>query len=407
MRSLREIGSELFHIFFRHYNFPCELGLIRVGRPDATSPVFLSGNYTLVVRRLLRVLRGMDCYLLVANARGSNVWCAAGMNEFSEHDVIDAVNVAGLGDLVRHRRIIAPPYAAPGVDVRAVKRETGFSITWGPTHLNDIPRYVANGFKRSNDMVQVQFGLQDRLEQAISTATAYTMTIAVGLIVWPRFILGAIALIWIVYVVGFSVWTLLPEERRWRRTGILAAGFTAALLGVAIWQGWSAGVVVLSESTLLAVVALMAMDACGSTPLYKSTVSHWIQHGDYESHFDPVIDPSLCTNCMACVLVCPKDVFASRRDGVRRVVSVHPDHCIECLACVKQCDDEAIFNRSGEYKDDVKSIPNLRWLMLRDWSHLREEDRWIDHPVTIRGGLPVLDQSRNSVLDAAALERVS
>src|SRR5437868_4598237 len=101
MRKIREFLWELFHIFFRHYNFPCELGLIRVGNPDAKSPVFLSGNYTLVVRRLLRVLKGTDCYLLVANARGSNVWCAAGMNEFSEFDVVDAINVADLGRLVK------------------------------------------------------------------------------------------------------------------------------------------------------------------------------------------------------------------------------------------------------------------------------------------------------------------
>src|SRR3954468_6421737 len=119
---------ETFHIFFRHYNFPCRLGLRRVGHPGTESPVLLSGNYTLTVYRLLRVLRGFDCWLLVANARGSNVWCAAGMNEFTEHDVIDAINVAALPDVVGHRRLIAPPYAAPGVDVRKVKEETGFRV---------------------------------------------------------------------------------------------------------------------------------------------------------------------------------------------------------------------------------------------------------------------------------------
>src|SRR5262249_53339566 len=107
LASIKDALWELFHIFFRHFNFPCKLGLIRVGNPNQHSAVFLSGNYTLTVQRVLRKLRGTDCYLLVANSRGSNVWCAAGMNEFSEYDVIDAINVSRLKDVVTHRRIIA------------------------------------------------------------------------------------------------------------------------------------------------------------------------------------------------------------------------------------------------------------------------------------------------------------
>ena len=141
----------------------------------------------------------------------------------------------------------------------------------------------------------------------------------------------------------------------------------------------------------MGVILLMAMDACGSTPIYKTTVGHWLANGDYKSLFNPVIDPGRCTNCMNCVLVCPKNVFAARRDGVRRIVPVNPGDCIDCLACVKQCYDDAFFNRSGDYKGDVKSIPNLHQIMTRDWSHLETEDRWLGHPVVIRNGLPVLD----------------
>lgn len=145
LEKVTDLLWETFHIFFRHFNFPCDLGLRPVGTPDARSPVFLSGNYTLTVQRVLRKLRGCDCYLLVANSRGSNVWCAAGMNEFTEFDVIDAINVSGIKDLVQHRRIIAPVYAAPGIDIRAIKRETGFNVQWGPTHLDDLPRYIEKG----------------------------------------------------------------------------------------------------------------------------------------------------------------------------------------------------------------------------------------------------------------------
>jgi len=41
----------------------------------------------------------------------------------------------------------------------------------------------------------------------------------------------------------------------------------------------------------------------------------------------------------------------------------------------------------------VKSIPNLRHLVTRDWSHLHAEDRWIEAPVIFRGGFPVVAEA--------------
>lgn len=394
MNRLRLFLWETFHVFFRHYNFPCPLGLRRVGNPDDTSPVLISGNYTLTVHRLLRVLRGFDCWLLVANSRGSNVWCAAGMNEYSEHDVIDAVNVAGLSSVVSHRRLIAPPYAAPGVDAAVVRERTGFRIVWGPTHLNDIPRYLINLQRRTHDMTLVQFGFADRMEQALSTATAYCLTIAVGAFFWPRYVFGAMGIVFAVYSFGFAIWNLLPTERRYRRTVTIAVLASIPLFAVAVWQDLPPGRTAIWEAIVLVVVLLMAMDGCGSSPLYKSTVAHWLRRGDYRCSFSPVIDPHLCTNCMDCQDVCPMDVFARRRIGENRMVVVNPSNCIECLACLKQCDDLAIFNRTGESKGDVKSIPQLDVLMSRDWSHLAAEDRWLGRPTTVLNGNQVVVEAQ-------------
>src|SRR5262249_29214052 len=91
-----------------------------------------------------------------------------------------------------------------------------------------------------------------------------------------------------------------------------------------------------------------------------------------------------------CILVCPTDVFAAIRGEANTVVAVKPERCEECLACVKQCPTDAIFNRSGEVKGDVKSIANLDQLAAPDWSHLAVEDRWIGAPTRVRGGIPVV-----------------
>ena len=390
MNQLKSWLYETFHTFFRNFNFPCELGLHRVGNPDANSPVFISGNYTLVVQRLLRVLRHTNCYLLVANSRGSNVWCAAGMNEYTEHDVIDAINVSGLDKIVRHRQIIAPPYAAPGVDIRAVKENTGFHLKWGPTHLDDIPAYIKNGYKRTNDMLQVKFGMKDRLEQALANTMNYCLTIAIGLWLFPRYILGVMAMIAVYHLVWFLAWDWLPAEEKWRRSGTLAVlyGILFAVAGVSMH--WSLAQSLLWQVTSVLLVVLMGIDGCGSSAVYKTTAKHWLTEGDYQSLFDPVIDPSRCTNCMQCVMVCPKNVFAAKRTAPMSVVAVNPDNCIDCMACVKQCHDDAFFNRSGAYKGDVKSVPNLAEIMTRDWSHLKGEDEWLHSPVELRNGLQVI-----------------
>lgn len=401
---------EGFHIFFRHYNFPCKLGLRKIGNPDENSPVLVSGNYTLTVYRLLRVLRGFDCWLLVANSRGSNVWCAAGMNEYTEHDIVDAINVSRLSTVVKHRRIIAPPYAAPGVDAIAVKRETGFRLIWGPTHLDDIPRYLRNRARRTYDMSLVQFNFQDRMEQALSTATAYCLTIAIGLFFWPSYVLGAMAMVFIVYCYGFAMWNFYPVEKYYRRTALLYATFAIPFLTWGILRDWPVTQLVVWSILLLVTTMLMAMDGCGSSPVYKSTVAHWLKNGDYHSAFVPIIDPDMCTNCMDCQAVCPTDVFSRRRVGDNRMVVVNPGNCIECMACVKQCDDDAIFNQSGKYKGDVKSVSNIDFIMTRDWSHIAEEKKWIGMPTTVMNGHSVVVEDwsgrRTSGRDEAPAEEL-
>ncbi len=75
--SVRDWLAEVVETCFRLVPFPARTGVRVVGNPDRSSPVLLTCNFDLTVRRVLRALRGLDAYLVVANSRGINVWCAA------------------------------------------------------------------------------------------------------------------------------------------------------------------------------------------------------------------------------------------------------------------------------------------------------------------------------------------
>ena len=102
MNIIRYALENVFFALTRFIPFPAKTGLIKIGNPDRNSPVFVTGNYRLTVIRLKRSLKGLNCYLLVANSRGINIWCSTAGGHFTNHSVISVVKTSGIEDLVDH-----------------------------------------------------------------------------------------------------------------------------------------------------------------------------------------------------------------------------------------------------------------------------------------------------------------
>lgn len=136
-------------------------GLYRMGTPDQDSPVLVTANYTLSFDALRSSLGGVDCYIIVLDTKGINVWCAAGKGTFGTEEVIRKVRETGLADIVRHRRIILPQLGAPGVSAHEVKKQTGFSVEYGPVRAKDVQEYLRLG-EATMEMRRVTFPLKDR-----------------------------------------------------------------------------------------------------------------------------------------------------------------------------------------------------------------------------------------------------
>ena len=144
-------------------NYKVDPGLYAIGSPTETSPVFVSANYKLTFDSLRKELSGMDCYILILDTKGINVWCAAGKGTFGTDELVDRIKKTGLADVVSHRNLILPQLGAPGICAHAVKMRSGFEVIYGPVRAADIKAFMSAGKEATEEMRTVKFTLYDRL----------------------------------------------------------------------------------------------------------------------------------------------------------------------------------------------------------------------------------------------------
>jgi NAD-dependent dihydropyrimidine dehydrogenase PreA subunit len=77
----------MWALLFRLFPCPTDTGLQRIGRPGRDSPVLVTCNFHLTVKRLRAAMRGTDAWLVIADSRGVNVWCAAGEQCRACHEI--------------------------------------------------------------------------------------------------------------------------------------------------------------------------------------------------------------------------------------------------------------------------------------------------------------------------------
>jgi ubiquinone/menaquinone biosynthesis C-methylase UbiE len=194
--TLRTLLLDLWLLFFRIIPpYPkVRPGLYAVGHPDADSPVLVTGNFDLTVRRLVRAIDGrVDVWVLVADSAGINVWCAAGGGYFTAEKVIAAVQSSHLKEVVNHHALILPQLCANGVDGWRIRKETGWGVHWGPVRAADVPAYLAGNRKKSDDMRWVRFPLKDRLEMVTVTLGFYALLILLPVLIFWRDLFWPIA----------------------------------------------------------------------------------------------------------------------------------------------------------------------------------------------------------------------
>jgi len=157
-------------------------GLYRVGSPEPSSPVLVSANYKLSFDALRSELEGIDAWIVVLDTNGVNVWCAAGKGTFGTDELVRQVEATGLAEVVTHRRLVVPQLGAPGVSAHEVRNRCGFKVVYGPVRASDIPAFLEDGMRATDDMRRVTFKLGERVAMVgveIVEAVKYIVPIVV------------------------------------------------------------------------------------------------------------------------------------------------------------------------------------------------------------------------------------
>jgi hypothetical protein len=238
MNLLKYVIVTFIETLLRVLPFPCRVGLVKIGNPDRTSPVLLTCNYHLTVQRVKRALAGKDCFLLVANSRGVNVWCAATGGLLTNHDAISALRTTGIENLVDHRNVILPQLAATGIEAKVIQEKTAWKVVWGPVYADDIPRFLERELNKSRQMRKLEFSWPQRIEMA--AAWAFPLSLLAGLAAlffWREAITPLILLIW---GLAFTIFLLFPLYERWlnpsrERLGLVFFDFGRGGLQLGIW----------------------------------------------------------------------------------------------------------------------------------------------------------------------------
>ncbi len=348
----------IWGMFFRLFPCPIKVGLRCIGNPDRHSPVLVTCNFYITVRRLIRKLKNMNVWLLVADSRGVNVWCAAGGEEFNTHSVVAAIKTSGIVDRVDHRDVILPPLGAPGIKAIDVEKQTGWKIHWGPVSTDDIPSYLNNNRQRTESMKRVRYNWPERLDTAMGSLFPFFFLGAIGFLIFGsqlfrHYVLIASA----TFLIFMLICPWLPGSRGLTKVIFLEIPLAVVLVGgevFYIFNGFSmraeliiamlmllvygselGGLAATMASDLDPFLAKLGIGAIGNVE-FAGTIRTELLNGYRVLTYYR----DRCVSCQNCVEVCPQGCWIFDKNN--RAALADKKKCTACRACIVQCAGGAI-----------------------------------------------------------------
>ncbi len=118
-------------------------GIYEIGGPDENSPVLLTCNFSLTYFIVSGEIENskIPCYLLVKDTEGLSVMTAWAAGKFSSDIIAPFIKKCGIGDKVKHHKLIVPGYIA--AESGGLEEELpDWEIMVGPREGAHIPAYL-------------------------------------------------------------------------------------------------------------------------------------------------------------------------------------------------------------------------------------------------------------------------
>ncbi|MFV1994422.1 MAG: HgcAB-like fusion protein [Verrucomicrobiales bacterium] len=367
-------AKDAWLLFGRLFPFPTKPGLRRVGSPGRSSPVLVTCNFELTVRKVVWTLQhdGIDAWLLVAPTKGINVWCAAGGGHFTTDTVVSILRTSGIENMVDHRELILPQLSAVGVNVWALKERTGWKPRFGPADIKHLDTYLSSGKSRAErEHRRVRFDLKDRLVMGTNLGFNSLLFLILPLLIASIWLGGfwwkSIPLLFVLSVLASVLVFRLPGRpgvQKGLSLGLLASAVfvvvSQAGWGMGPWatMGWTGWIILLST--------YLGYDMPSWSPLWRADVKELVL-GVKNTRVE--IIPERCIGCGLCDIVCPANIFEQNPD-TKKCEVVNLDACQACGACVENCPKEAITNnfRAGTCACPTCAIINAAKAMKQNAS---------------------------------------
>ena len=336
----------------RWFPNPVEPGLRAIGNPDRNSPVILTSNFHLTVRRVEKSLKNENVFLLVAPTNGINVWCASAGGELNTHSVITAIKTSRLNERVNHNKIILPQFSASGIDRGLLKNETGRKGSFGPAYSKNIPAYIKS-HKTVFENNKADFSLPFRFEMLLSMNFIIWFVVAiVTILIAPERLVPVSIYFWLTGFILYAGYPIIPGKSGWLKAGIFSiieiiaiALYTYYILEMPFFAYWK---IMLG----LSVINLtLGFDLKGIVAGYPSE-AEWLMKKLGMKSFGHIFsaerqnegiiqqDINKCNNCQICLMVCPKGVYEIVDKKNIRIMNQL--ECFACNACVTQCAENAL-----------------------------------------------------------------
>jgi len=324
-RPLKTAAETLLRLFPN----PEPVGLYKVGSPGNDSPILVTGNFELTVRRVCSAVKNFDCWLLVCDSRGVNVWCASMAGHFTTDSVLQAVQRTNLTERAEGRLLILPQLCASSVLPRVLESRTDFHVRFGPLNISDLDTYRKNPVDPA--VRAARFPVIARLEMALGSPLMLTIVmILLYNFIGPNHLPVLVPILYLASLVH----GLLFPHRPVKRIG------PWALLYGAVWF-LVAGLLsrVLFPEHLLRYAlsvglgsAYLVTEFSGWSPLLKYS---FIPRRKPRVE----VDARTCVGCGRCQEVCPRGVFQMK--GNHSVV-IGDNRCVICRSCFSQCPTGAV-----------------------------------------------------------------